>query len=147
MAFGLAVRAVPALLLVVSAAAAASPAGGRFAPCPSAPHCVNSRAAGERHGIAPFVLVGNDPAAWARLVATVRAMPRTTLVESGDHYVHAEVVSPWHIYTDDLELLWDPATARVDVRSSSRVGYYDFGVNRDRVEDLRRRLVETGIVE
>ena len=57
------------------------------------------------------------------------------------------MASPWHVYTDDLELLWLPEHKRVEVRSSSRIGYYDFGVNRERVEALRARLLEQGALK
>lgn len=139
-------HAVLAALLAASAAATAAPAS-RFAPCPSAPHCVSSRETGERHGIAPFMLTAGDGATWDQVVASVHGMERTTVVTSDEHYLHAEITSPWGIYTDDLELLRDPAGSRVDVRSSSRIGYYDFNVNRDRVEALRRRLAGAGLIQ
>lgn len=82
---------------------------------------------------------------WARVGEAVRASERTTIVVADDRYVHAEVVSPWRVYTDDLELLRGEGD-RVDVRSTSRIGYYDFGVNRERVEALRRRLAEAGAI-
>src|SRR5262245_49150465 len=106
--------AVPAAFaLAALAACSASPARspelaqGVLAPCPRAPHCVNSQATDERHAIAPLAPVA-DAAAWARVVAAVAASERTTIVESGPRHVWAEVVSPWHVYTDDLELLWLP---------------------------------------
>lgn len=43
-------------------------------------------------------------------------------------------------YVDDVEFLLDPARSRIDVRSSSRIGYYDFQINRERIEDIRRRF-------
>jgi len=82
---------------------------------------------------------------WARVVEAVRASERTTVVAADDRYVHAEVASPWRIYTDDLELLRGEGE-RVDVRSTSRIGYYDFNVNRERVEALRHRLARAGAI-
>ena len=125
-------------------APAAGAVNGALQPCPPAPHCVSSLAQDERHHVEPFVLAGED--AWAGVVEAVRASARTTIVASEQRYLHAEVISPWHFYTDDLELLRGPGT-RVDVRSSSRIGYYDFQVNRRRVEALRRKLQETGLLE
>jgi uncharacterized protein (DUF1499 family) len=117
---------------------------GRLRDCPPAPHCVSSLATGARHRIEPVWLL--DPQqGWARLVETVRASDRTTVVSADDRYVHAEVASPWRVYTDDLELLRSDG-GRVDVRSTSRLGYYDFNVNRERVEALRRRLAEAGAI-
>lgn len=117
---------------------------GRLADCSPAPHCVSSLALDERHAIEPFLL--NDArGGWEQLVAVVRSSERTAIVASDDRYLHAEIVSPWRFYTDDLELLCG-AGGRVDVRSSSRVGYYDFQVNRQRVDALRKRLQESGVI-
>ena len=148
-------RKAPALLLVLPVLAGCSslsspPAGlvdGRLPPCPPAPHCVSSEAADPRHAIAPLLLVAPGADAWHRVVEVVAANARTTVVAQRQGYLHAEVVSPWHVYTDDLELLWQPGQRRIDVRSSSRIGYYDFNVNRERVETLRGRLVAAGVVE
>lgn len=117
---------------------------GRLTPCPSAPRCVSSLATDPRHAVAPIVLARGGPEAWAGVVAAVAASPRTTVVEKTQTYLRAEVISPWHFYTDDLELHW-ATPPQVEVRSSGRIGYYDFGVNRDRVEALRARLAELGI--
>lgn len=117
---------------------------GRLKPCPPAPHCVSSLATDARHRIDAFTLA--DPATgWARVAEVVAAQPRTTLVTREAGYLHAEVVSPWGVYTDDLELLLG-ADGRIDVRSTSRIGYYDFGVNRERVEALRAALRRAGVI-
>lgn len=117
---------------------------GRLKPCPPAPHCVSSLALEPRHRVEAFTLA--DPATgWARVAEVVAAQPRTTLVTREATYLHAEVSSPWGVYTDDLELLLG-AGGRVEVRSTSRIGYYDFGVNRERVEALRAALQRAGLI-
>lgn len=105
---------------------------------------MSSLAAEPRHRVEPFRLLDAQQG-WARVVEAVRASARTTVVTADDRYARAEVASPWRVYTDDLELLRGEGD-RVDVRSTSRIGYYDFGVNRERVEALRRRLAETGAI-
>lgn len=127
-------------------AALAGPGAPRLAPCPAAPHCVSSEATDARHAIRGFALPVPASASWPKVVQAVGAMERTTVVESDATYLHAEIVSPWRFYTDDLELLLDAASGQVQVRSSSRIGYYDFGVNRDRVEALRQRLAAQGLL-
>ena len=76
----------------------------------------------------------------------LEAMDRTAVVEREDRYVRAEVVSPWGVYTDDVELVFRPEQGLIDLRSTARLGYYDFQVNRDRVERLRAQLVSEGVV-
>ena len=76
----------------------------------------------------------------------VAAMPRTTIVEERQGYLHAECTSRIFRFVDDLELLRSETGDRVDVRSASRVGYGDWGVNRARVESLREALVAAGAI-
>lgn len=120
---------------------------GSLQACPDAPRCVVSGATDERHAIGAFTTARNDEAAWAEIKAVLASTPRTTLAESGPRYLRAEARSASGLFTDDLELLWRPEAQRIDVRSASRVGYYDFGVNRRRVEGLREEFARRGIVK
>lgn len=116
-------------------------------PCPDAPRCVSSQAVAPEKRIPPFTVNGEADNLWQRVGETVQAMERTTVVKRSDSYLHAEVVSPWRVYTDDLELLLDHKAGLIHVRSSARIGYYDFNVNRDRVEALRKNLRKAGLIE
>lgn len=78
---------------------------GRLLPCPDAPHCVSSTAADEGQRVGPLLLAKADAGGWDRVVAAVAATDRTTVVARDERYARAEVVSPWGVYTDDLELL------------------------------------------
>lgn len=75
------------------------------------------------------------------LVGVLQAMPGVTVVEESDHYVRAQAQTRWLGFVDDLEFLIDPRpdvqTARIEVRSASRLGRKDFGVNRARLEAIR----------
>lgn len=107
----------------------------RLAPCPSSPNCVSSRApASDRvHAIAPFTNT-----TLAAVKAAALALPRAKLVEETDGYVHIVVTTRLLRFRDDLELEADSDV--VHVRSASRVGYGDLGVNRARVEAIRAAL-------
>ena len=85
-------------------------------------------------------------AGWAAAAGVVASLPRSTIVEKTDTYLHAAFKSRVFRFVDDLELLLDPATGIVAVRSASRTGYSDLGVNRRRVEALREKLTQKGIV-
>jgi len=116
--------------------------------CPKWPRCVSSEARDPDKRV-PSLRVRDDVSAenaWRHARGAVEAMPRTTIVDERRRYIRAEVISPWHVYTDDLELLLRPEEGVIEVRSTGRIGYYDFGVNRDRVEALRATLVERGVV-
>ena len=85
--------------------------------------------------------------AWIAIRSAVQAMPRTRIVKRTSDYLHAECRSKWLGFVDDLELHLRTAHGNVvAVRSASRIGYSDFGVNRARVEQLRSDLVQRGVV-
>lgn len=73
-----------------------------------------------------------------RLTEIIRALPRTTVRENGANYMHAEFRSRFMGFVDDVEFYVDPEAGRVHFRSASRLGYSDLGVNRDRMEQIRR---------
>lgn len=110
--------------------------GGRLAPCPDRPNCVSSFAEDAEHRVEPLTLAGDPAAALARLKRILEAMPRTAVVEEGDNYLHAEATSLIFRYVDDLEVLIDPNAGKIHLRSASRAGYSDLGVNRKRVQAL-----------
>ena len=69
-------------------------------------------------------------------------MPRSKIIELSDIYLHAEFESRIFRFIDDVEFLVNEDKKIIEVRSASRVGYGDFGVNRKRVEMLRNQYLE-----
>ena len=121
--------------------------GRSLAPCPSRPNCVSSLADDAAHRVDPFALRVPVERAWPQLRDAVASLPRMRIIESGDGYLRAEATSQLFRFVDDLEVLHVPGSARIDVRSASRVGYSDLGVNRARVESLREALRRAGAIE
>jgi uncharacterized protein (DUF1499 family) len=118
----------------------------RLAACPASPNCVSSDAEDEKHRIAPFQLKGDPGQDWPKVPAAVRSLPRCRLITQTGTYLHAECRSRIFRFVDDLELLLDPASGIVAVRSASRLGYSDLRVNRRRIEALRSRLLQDGVI-
>jgi uncharacterized protein (DUF1499 family) len=117
---------------------------GRLQPCPSSPNCVCSQDHDKQHAIAPFAYSGPRQAAMTRLAAAIRGMDGARIVQQTPEYLHAEYTTRWLRFVDDVEF-YAPADAElIQVRSASRVGYSDFGVNRKRVEAIRRRFEAAG---
>tara|TARA_R110000868_G_scaffold162392_1_gene393600 strand:+ start:2607 stop:2963 length:357 start_codon:yes stop_codon:yes gene_type:complete len=114
--------------------------GGGLAPCPDSPNCVNSQASDAQHAIEPLALQGSAEQTQARLKALISDEPRALLVEEAPGYLRAEYSSALMRFTDDVEFMI--GTNAVQVRSASRLGYADFDVNRERIEQLRQRLSE-----
>lgn len=115
--------------------------------CPPPPRCVSSTETRPERSIAPLEIHGAPEFAFASIAEHIAGLPRTTLVTRRADYLHAEIISPWHFYTDDLELLMLKDQGLIQIRSTGRIGYYDFEVNRDRVEALRAALAEQGLVK
>lgn len=109
---------------------------GSFAGCPARPSCVSSLAQDDEHRVAALGYAGDALTALAMLREVVERMGGRIEHESAG-YLHAVFTTPTMRYRDDLELLVLPE-GKIEVRSISRFGYRDFGVNRDRVEQLRR---------
>ncbi len=133
------------LLIFTSACASRSelgPVGGRLRPCPNSPNCVNSFSTESRHRIEPIQYKGERTAAHERLLNVIESMPRTTVRTAEPRYIHAEFRSFLFRFVDDVEFLFDEDRLLIHVRSASRVGYSDFGVNRKRVETIRRKFGE-----
>ncbi len=110
-------------------------------PCPSSPNCVSTQARDEGHAIAPLRYKKPRAEAKEALKAAVATLPRVTLVEEDEFYLHYEFTSLLFRFVDDVEFLFDAAAHIIHFRSASRTGYGDLGVNRKRMEELRA-LVE-----
>lgn len=113
---------------------------GRLAPCPESPNCVSSQASDDEHRVEPLPLAGSPSQTQARLTTLLNREPRVRLVEQDKRYLRAEFSSRVMRFVDDVEFLIGEQA--VEVRSASRLGYADFGVNRQRIEELRQRLAE-----
>jgi uncharacterized protein (DUF1499 family) len=111
-----------------------------LAPCPEKPNCVSSLATDTRHFIEPLQFTGEPVDAWARLKAILQRQTRTRIVAEQDGYLHAEFRSAVFRFVDDVEFVMQEELMVIHVRSASRTGYSDFGVNRRRVERLRERF-------
>ncbi|HXV27821.1 MAG TPA: DUF1499 domain-containing protein [bacterium] len=113
---------------------------GRLAPCPSAPHCVSTQSEDPRHRLEPFRYVGSKDVMKKGLVQAIQSMPGAAVIEIQDDYLHAEFRSRIMKFVDDLEVYFEPGQKIIHFRSCSRKGYFDFGVNRKRVESLKNQL-------
>ena len=118
-----------------------------FAPCADSPNCVSSDARDQRHAIAPLLLKAHEKDAWPQIRNGVLTLPRTKLLSESANYLRAECRSVVFGFVDDLEVQLRPEEGVVAARSASRTGYYDFGVNRRRVEKLRSLLQERDLLQ
>lgn len=121
---------------------------GRLRPCPATPNCVSSDAPrDDAHHVAPLALAQPAEEAWPAVRAAAAELPGARVASAQERYLHVECESRWLGFVDDLELHLRPDAGQVAVRSASRLGKSDLGVNRRRVETLRARLRARGVVE
>ena len=113
--------------------------GGRLADCPRRPNCVSTQASDAEQQMPPIPAQRSTRDAMARLEAVVNSMPGARVISTSDDYLHAEFRSFLFAFVDDVELWLDQTDAQIHFRSASRVGYSDFGVNRRRMAEIRRR--------
>lgn len=134
-------------IIVMTLSTATQAAEKKLAACPNSPNCVSSQAADEGHFIAPFKITGNVEVAWAALKNTLISQSRTVITnETGDR-LHAETTSLVFRFVDDIDAIVDADARLIHIRSASRTGYGDFGVNRKRVETLRSQLQQAHVIE
>lgn len=119
---------------------------GRLASCSSTPNCVSSDAADSGHAIPTFQLAVPPAEAWRALTAVLKGLPRVQIITLTEDYIHAECSSAFFGFVDDLELHLRASQNIIAVRSASRLGHSDFGVNRKRVENLRGLLMKEGVI-
>ena len=117
---------------------------GKLAGCPTSPNCVSTESTDVKHRINPLTFTGSVENAREKLIRIVGQMPRTSLVTQSEKYLHFECRSRLFQFVDDLEFYVDTQEKTIQIRSASRVGYSDLGVNRKRVEKIRHTFIGDG---
>jgi uncharacterized protein (DUF1499 family) len=107
-------------------------------PCPNRLNCVSSLGRNRVHSIEPLRFKGSPKTARRVLMKILRELPGASVKQVKGNYIHIECRSRLLRLRDDLELFFDEAESLVHVRSASRVGYWDLGVNRRRVAAIRK---------
>lgn len=119
---------------------------GRLKPPSATPNSVSSQAAlvpdhpmRAYASVEPLPMKGDARATMAALRTLLQGMKGAVLVTQRDDYLHVEFTTAVLRFVDDAEFWVDPAAGVVQVRSASRLGRKDFGVNRERLDAIRAR--------
>ncbi len=115
---------------------------GKLAVCASTPNCVNSQAVASdtEHAIKPIQIGGGTMPRIADLKLAIQSMPRSTIIKETNNYLYAEFASQLMGFVDDVEFYFDDDGKFIQVRSASRLGESDLGVNRQRIEEIRAKV-------
>ena len=107
-------------------------------PCGNRPNCVSSLNFEGINFVEPISYTGSKEDAKKTLIKILGLInPRGTAISAGS-YVHSEFVSSLFGFTDDVEFLIEDRHKRIQLKSASRIGFYDLGMNRRRIETIRR---------
>ena len=109
-------------------------------PCPRTPNCVSSLEKNSLNLIKPITYKDSLEQAKERIFRVIKSMRGTRIVSKEDLYWSVEFTSPLLRFIDDVEFYFDSSQSLIHVRSSSRKGYWDLGVNRRRIETIRSRF-------
>jgi uncharacterized protein (DUF1499 family) len=118
-----------------------------FLDCPDTPNCVSSLAKNPKYRVEPFKLKKDPKTSWDLVQKTVGQLPRTEVVSADNSDIHAECRSLIFRFVDDLTLHLISSKGIIHIRSASRTGYSDLGVNRRRLENLRKKLQQNDIIK
>lgn len=118
---------------------------GLLKPVPESPNAVSSQATGGYHRIDALRYKGTAEPAMAALKSIIESTRRTSIVEERADYLYAEFASALIGYVDDVEFYFPPTERVIHVRSASRLGYSDLGVNRKRIEKIRAKFAAAGV--
>jgi uncharacterized protein (DUF1499 family) len=128
-------------LIIAMTASAAT----HLAPCPSSPNCVSSQAT-DKHFIKPLTITGKPEAAFEKLKEILARRPDTTIISADEKIILVEFRTTLGFVDDGIFEL-DAGNRVINIRSASRIGYYDFGKNRRRMEEIRKEYQSQGMKE
>ena len=131
---------IPLLTIILAGCTSAPEQPGADAvlpPCGMLPNCVNSASGTGGSAIAPLQATTEQ---WQALKRWLAAQDDWTITVETADFVQAVVKTPLMQFRDDVQLAFKQQASDIQVRSSSRLGISDMGVNRRRIESLRAHL-------
>ena len=116
---------------------------GMLKPCPDTPNCVSSQSGEASQKVKPLAVPKEIHDPIGRLKRIIESQGRTEVLDEEADYLWVRFTSRTFRFKDDLECYYDPDAGVIHLRSASRLGRYDFGVNRKRVEMIRELFANT----
>jgi uncharacterized protein (DUF1499 family) len=110
---------------------------GKLTPCPKKPNCVVSQTQDKKHYTEPIAYSCTKGEAIEKIKAIIKAQKRIKIIEQKENYLRVEFTTALMRYVDDVEVYF-PDEKVIHVRSASRLGYHDMGLNRRRIEKIRQ---------
>ncbi|MEM9274606.1 MAG: DUF1499 domain-containing protein [Cyanobacteria bacterium P01_F01_bin.143] len=118
---------------------------GHLTNCPPSPNCVVSQGGDAEHAIAPIIYHEDLDTARETLLKVLTVVPGTSIIEQSDNYIRTESESRILGFIDDAEFYFPVDNNVIEIRSASRLGESDLGVNRRRLEQIRFALEDLNV--
>lgn len=115
--------------------------------CKDTPNCVSSQAQDAKHYIEPLKISDSPEKAWQALKEAINNHSRMVITHETSNTLHAEATSLVFGFVDDINAILDTDARLIHIRSASRKGHSDFGVNRKRIEALRLQLQKAHVID
>lgn len=116
-----------------------------IADCPSSPNCVSSQSKNSSHKIEPLKFEGSLKDFHQFVQEIQSELPRAEILRQEGPYVHFVITSKLLRFKDDVEMYFLESDSLIHLRSASRVGYSDLGVNRARISEIEKTLLQNKI--
>ncbi len=113
---------------------------GKLQPCSDRPNCISSQEVRDEYYMEPWIASGSSDDIIEKLKRVGKKVGNVTWVEQKANYIRGVFVSILMRYPDDVEFVIDKAQGKIHFRSSSRFGYSDFGINRERILEIKKGL-------
>lgn len=113
----------------------------KLKPCPNSPNCVSSQSDSNSHKISPLSYQSSAKEALEKIKKTILAFPNSHLFKENDQYLHIVFKTRFLKFVDDVEILVDASEKVIHLRSASRTGYWDFGTNRRRIKQIKKKFI------
>lgn len=114
---------------------------GTLSPCNNAWNCaITQEVNGKKPNSEPIYYSVDHKSAFAQIKKIIMAMPRVTLIQKTDEYLHFTCASTFFGFIDDLECYLPKNENIIYMRSAARSGIYDFGVNKNRIRTITKRF-------
>ena len=111
-----------------------------LSPCPATPNCVSSQEKNSKKRIQPIIIEDSIEQAKERIYKVINSMRGTRIITQEDFYWHVEFTTQPLRFIDDVEFYFEGSQSLIHLRSASRSGYWDLGVNRRRMETIRSKF-------
>ena len=112
---------------------------GKLTKCSKTPNCVCSDVTNDdQHYISPLILPKNSVREKHSLIKDIINDMGGVLVLEKENYFSFNFTSALFGFVDDVEIRFDSKDGAIHFRSASRVGTNDFGVNRKRIDEIKK---------